>query len=162
MTINFNTKTIELTKNEMNAASNYGSQMYRDLMNARRDNPDFSVTEIKVKAKKKTPLSRLTLASIKAYVKAHGSPEQKREFLKISVPTVTDDGIYCPAQSFFDIKKWFLAQFPQYKATVEAYDAEIISIYNAIDAKIAADVQKSAAEARAKAEAEAQLFLEIA
>ena len=163
MTINFNTKTIELTKTEMTEASKYGSEMYRNLMDARRDNPDFRVTEIKTKAKKfKTPLDSLNLATIKAYVKVNGSADQKQKFLTISNATIDEDGIFHAAQSFFDIKKWFLAEFPQYKAALEAHDAEIVRIFNAVDAKIAEAQKKIAEEARAKAEAEAKSFLEIA
>jgi len=163
MTINFNTKTIELTKTEMTAASKYGSQMYRDLMDARRDNPDFRMVEIKSKVKKtKTPLDSLNLATIKAYVKVNGSPEQKKEFLTISTATITEDGVIRPPQSFFHIKKWFLAQFPQFKAALDARNADIISIYNAVDAKIAETQKKNAEAARAKAEAEANDFLSIA
>ena len=146
MTINFNTKTIELTKTEMTAATKYGSQMYRDLMDARRDNPDFRVI-VKVKKTKKTSLDRLNLATIKAYVKANGSPEQKEKFVSLSTATFTEDGIFLPAQSFFDIKKWFLAEFPKYKTTLENHSAEIIRLYDAIDAKIAEAQEKSAKEA---------------
>ena len=161
MTINFEKKAIELSKTEMSNASKYGSQQYIDLMNARRDNPGFREVEIKTK-KTKTPLDRLNMATIKAYVKANGTTEQKQKFLKISTPTITDEGIYCPAESFFEIKKWFLVEFPQYKAALDSYNNEIIRIYDAIDAKIAAAAQKSAEEARARAEAEAKSFMETA
>ena len=162
MNINFEKKTIELTKTEMTNASKYGSQQYRDLMDARRDNPDFRVVEIKVKKAAKTPLDSLNLEKIRAYVKANGSPDQKQTFLTISTAHITDDGVYLPAQDFFTIKKWFLAEFPQYKAALDAHNAEIVSIYDAIERKIAAAAQKSAEEARARAAAEAKSFMETA
>ena len=163
MTINFNTKTIELTKTEMTDASKYGSQMYRDLMDARRDNPDFRVVEIKSKTKKvKSPLDSLNLATIKAYVKMNGSPEQKQKFLTISNATITEEGAILPAKSFPEIKKWFLVEFPKYKAALEAHEAEMNRIFDAVDAKIAEAQKKSAEEARAKAEAEAKSFLDVA
>ena len=162
MNINFNNKTIELTKTEMRNASKYGSQAYRDLMDARRDNPDFRVTEIKVKKIAKTPLDRLNIATIKAYVKANGSTEQKKELLTISTATITEDGVILPAKSFPEIKKWFLAEFPQYKAALEAHDNEIARIFNAVDTKIAEAQKRIAEEAKAKAEAEAKSFLDVA
>ncbi len=61
MYINFEKKTIELSKTEMTNASRYGSQAYNDLMAARRDNPDFRIVEAKVRKPAKTPLDRLTL-----------------------------------------------------------------------------------------------------
>lgn len=156
-------KTIELTKTEMKDASKYNSEMYRNLMNARRDNPDYRVVETKTKAKKtKSPLNNLTLDAIKAYVKANGSPEQKKHFLRISTTTYDENGVLYLAESFFEIKKWFLAEFPQYKAALEAHNTEISRIYDLVDAKIAEAKKKIADEARAKAEAEAASFLEIA
>ncbi len=159
MNTNFSTKTIELSKAEMTRASKYGSDEYKDLMAARRDNPGFRVVEIKVKKTAKTPLDRLTLPQIRAYVKANGDERQKMEFLTISTTTIDENGILCPAQSFFEIKKWFLVEFPQYKAALDSHYAEIISINDAIEAKIAAAAQKSAAEARAKAAEEVKSFL---
>lgn len=162
MYIRYEKKVIELTKTEKDEAEKFGTQMYRDLAEARRDNPGFRVVEIKVKKAAKTPLDSLNLEKIRAYVKANGSQEQKQKFLTISTAHITDDGVYLPAQSFFEIKKWFLAEFPQYKAALDAHNAEIVSIYDAIDAKIAAAAQKSAEEARARAAAEAKSFMETA
>lgn len=162
MKSNLTTKTIELTKAEMKAAMTYGTAEYTALQAIRRDYPGFRVTEIKVKKTAKTPLDRLNITTIKAYVKAHGTPEQKMAFLTISTATIDDDGIYSPAQDFFSIKKWFLAEFPQYKAALETRNAEIVSIYDAIERKIAAAAQKSAEEARARAAAEAKSFMETA
>ncbi len=162
MYINFEKKTIELSKTEMTNASRYGSQAYNDLMAARRDNPDFRIVEAKVRKPAKTPLDRLTLPQIRAYVKANGDENQKKAFLTISTPTINEDGILCPAESFFNIKKWFLAEFPQYKAALEAHDAEIVRIFDAVDAKIAEAQKRIAEEVRAKAEADAKSFLEIA
>lgn len=159
MNINFNTKTIELSKTEMTRASKYGSDEYQNLMAARRDNPGFRVVEIKVKKTAKTPLNRLTLPQIRAYVKANGDERQKMEFLTISTTTIDENGILCPSQDFFTIKKWFLAEFPQYKAALNNHYAEIISINEAIEAKIAASARKAVEEARAKTAEEVKSFL---
>ena len=43
MTIDFVSRTIVLTKKEMTAASCYGSDAYKALQNARRDNPGYEV-----------------------------------------------------------------------------------------------------------------------
>ena len=43
MTINYTSKTIELTKAEEKAARKYGSDMYQDLKAARADFPAFRV-----------------------------------------------------------------------------------------------------------------------
>ena len=163
MKTNLSTKTIVLTKAEMKAATTYGTVEYNMLQVIRRDYPGFEIVEaVKVKKPTKTPLDRLNISTIKAYVKANGSPEQKQEFLTISTATIDEDGIYHAAQRFFDIKKWFLAEFPKYKESVEAHNAEIARIFSAIDDKIAETARQNAQDAYAKAFDEAKSFLEIA
>ena len=158
MIINFAEKKIELTKNEMNEAKKYGSQAYIDLMNARRDNPDYAVVEIKAK-RVKTPLDKLTMASMKAYIKAHGTPEQKQMFLDISTPHYTDKGVYVAALPFFDVKKWFLNAFPEYKKTIEAHEAEMARLFREIDRKIADARTSAEIAACAQSRQEAENYL---
>ena len=145
---------------EYKAAMTYGTEEYKALREIRNDFPGFNV-EVKGKKTKtaKNALDKLDMRAIKAYVKANGSPEQKAEFLRISTPHITDEGVYIAAESFFEIKKWFLAQFPEYKAALEDHEAEILRIFDAVDAKIAAAQAKAAEDARKKAEAEAADFL---
>ncbi len=158
MKIDFARSVIELTKAEMKEVQNYGSEMYRELMNARRDNPGFRVVEIKAK-KVKTPLDKLNMATIKAYVKAHGNPEQKEEFLAISIPHYTEDDIYIEAKSFVEIKKWFLAQFPEYKKAIDDHDTEMKKIFKSVNDKIEAAKAKTARDTCEKANKEAREFL---
>lgn len=159
MIINYDEKKIELTKTEMNEAKKYGSQMYTDLMNARRDNPDYAVAEIKAK-RVKTPLDKLTMAKMRAYVKAHGTPEQKQMFLDISTPHYTDEGVYAPALPFFDVKKWFLNDFPGYREAIDKREKEMAILFREIDRKIAD--AKAAAEIAACAQSrqEAEDYLQ--
>ena len=134
MTINYNTKTIELTKAEMKEAMVFGSDMYKDLQEARRDNPGFRVVEIKSK-RKKADFANLTMKKITVYVQQNGTEEQKEHFAFISKRTVDEDGEYCEAQSFFNIKKWFLNEFPELKEERKAYREKVVSIYEAAETK---------------------------
>ena len=53
MKINFKNHTIEMTKSEAKAASKYGSDSYKELMNIKKDFPTFEVVvTAKPKAKK--------------------------------------------------------------------------------------------------------------
>lgn len=158
MFINETKKAIEMSAAEYKAAMTYGTEEYKALREIRNDYPGFKPVEVKVK-KGKTALDTLDMKAIKAYVKANGSSEQKADFLRISTPHITDEGVYIAAESFFEIKKWFLAQFPEYKAALEDHEAEILRIFDAVDAKIAAAQAKAAEDARKKAEAEAADFL---
>ena len=137
MNINYNKNTIELTKTEMNEAKKYGSDMYSDVMAARRDNPGYRVVEIKTK-KTKSDFANLDMKTIKAYVEKHGTDEQKNNFALISKRTIGEDGEYCEAQPFFQIKAWFLAEFPEIKQGRKAYREKVQAIYEAAADKAAA------------------------
>lgn len=158
MKILYSEGVIALTKKEMKEASVFGSDMYKNLMEARHDNPSFHVEEIKPK-RAKTALDSLDMAAIRVYVKEHGTEAQKDEFLRISIGHYTEEGIYIEAQSFFDIKKWFLAEFPEYKNALENHEAETRKIFDAVDAKIAAAKAEAIKAAREMAVQEATDFL---
>ena len=134
MTINYNNNTIELTTAEMKEAQKYGSDMYNMVREARIDNPGFKVKEVKTK-KSKNDFSDLNLKTIKAYVEKRGSDEQKANFKFISQKTINEDGEYVEAQSFFEIKKWFLNQFPELKKARKDYREKVQKIYEAAEAK---------------------------
>ena len=134
MNINFTTNTIELTKAEMREAAKYDSVMYNAVMAARRDNPGSRIVEFKAK-RTKAAFASLDMKAIKAYVEKHGSDEQKATFAFITKRTVDADGEYCEAQSFFQIKAWFLAEFPEVKQSRKDYREKIQSIYDAAAAK---------------------------
>ena len=137
MFVNFGTGIIELTKTEMSEATKYGSEMYNAVMAARRDNPGFRVVETKAK-KAKSDFANLNMKTIASYVEKNGTDEQKKNFAFISKRTIGEDGEYCEAQPFFQIKAWFLAEFPEIKQSRKDYREKIQSIYEAAAAKAAA------------------------
>lgn len=134
MTINFNKKTIELSKSEMKEAKIFGSEMYNDLQTARKDYPKFKVVELKAK-KSKAILSTLDMNSITEYVERHGTDEQKNNFNLISKSSISESGEYVKAQSFFKIKAWFLNEFPEIKQWYKVRDDKITNIYEAAASK---------------------------
>jgi len=139
MTINYAKKAIELTSAEYKDAQQYGSDMYKQVREVRKDFPGFEVVEVKAKAKKsKNDFSDLNMKTIKAYVEKHGSDEQKEHFEFISKKTITEDGEYVKAQSFFQIKKWFLEEFSELKQARKEYREKVQKIYEAAEAKAAA------------------------
>ena len=139
MTINYAKKAIELTSAEYKDAQQYGSDMYKQVREARKDFPDFEVVEVKDKAKKsKNDFSDLTMKDIKGYVEKHGDDEQKEHFAFISKRQITEDGEYVEARSFFEIKMWFLEEFSELKKARKVYREKIEEIYAAAKAKAAA------------------------
>ena len=137
MTINFNHNTIELTSTEMKDAMIYGSDTYQALQAARRDYPNYKVVEIKAK-RSRNDFSEMTMSSIRIYVEAHGTDEQKANFAFISKRRIDEDGAYCEALPFFQIKEWFLATFPELKAERKAYREKVQAILDEAKAKVAA------------------------
>jgi len=136
MTINYAKKAIELTSAEYKDAQQYGSDMYKQVREVRKDFPGFEVVEVKAKAKKsKNDFSDLTMKDIKVYVEKHGTDEQKEHFAFISKRQITEDGEYVEAQSFFEIKKWFLSEFSELKKARREYRQKIKTIYEAAEAK---------------------------
>ena len=134
MKINMNKKTIELTKTEMKNAMVFGTDEYSNLQVVRRDYPDYRVVEIKTK-KNNSDFANLKMADIKGYVGKYGSEEQKVSCAFISKRTISEDGEYCEPQSFFQIKTWFLNEFPEFKESRKVYRQKIVSIYEAASAK---------------------------
>ncbi len=134
MQTNLTKKTIELTPAEMKAAMIYETKEYENLQAMRRDYPDFRVVKIKAK-KNKSDFAGLDMKTIKAYVEKHGDEDQKENFAFISKKTVDEDGEYHEAQSFFEIKKWFLNEFPEIKQGRVDYRKKVQAIYEAAEAK---------------------------
>ncbi len=158
MFINEAKKIIEMSAVEYKKAMTHGTEEYNALREIRADFPGFKAVEMKPK-KGKTPLDKLTLKDIKDYVKAHGSETQKQDFLDMSVARYTDEGAYIEAKPFFEIKKWFLAEFPKYKEALDNHEAEMKKIFDAVDKKIAEAKAKAAKEACDKAMTEAKDYL---
>lgn len=138
MKTNLTAKTIELTKAEMKNAMTYGTKEYDALQTIRRDYPGFEIVEAVKTKKGKSHFASLDMKTIKAYVEKHGDDEQKVSFAFISNKTVNEDGEYHEAQSFFEIKKWFLNEFPEIKQKRIDYRKKVRKIYDDAEAKAAA------------------------
>lgn len=105
ITINFNNSTIELTKATAKAASVFGSQAYKDLIEARNQFPTFRVVT-KETARGKSNLKGLNYSFMDNYIRTHSDSKARlSEFAKLR-----KSGI-----SFFEIKKWFLNTYPIFK-----------------------------------------------
>ena len=144
MKTNLTKKTIELTKTDMKNAMTYGTAEYDALQVMRRDYPGFRVVEEKTK-KGKSDFASLDMKTIRAYVEKRGDEGQKQNFAFISTKTVGEDGEYHEAQSFFEIKKWFLNEFPEIKQQRKDYREKVQKIYRAAEAKAEAAAEADAA-----------------
>lgn len=114
MKVNMFESTIVLTKKEMSAASRYGSNTYKELQNARRDNPGFQVIVAthKVKTQRET-YKGLTYAYMEKYIKSHDDAEETiwREYM-IYRGTPIDPADELPvAYNYSQMKAWFLDKY---------------------------------------------------
>ena len=138
MKINEKRMTIELTKVEMKNAMVVGSPTYKMLQQARRDYPGFKTVEIKSK-QSKSDFGNLKMKTIQAYVQKYGTEEQKTTLTFLCERTITENGEYHEAQSFFKIKEWFLNEFPEIKNTRKSYREKVNNIYKAAKDKAVAE-----------------------
>ncbi len=134
MYINEKKRAIEMNAVEYKAAMTAGTEEYKTLHETLRDYPGFRTSVNKVK-KPKADFSDLKMKDIIVYVAKHGSEEQKAHFAFITKRSVTEDGEYCEPQSFFEIKSWFLNEFPEIRKARMDYRIKIQEIYASAAAK---------------------------
>ena len=122
MTVNFASRTICLTKKEMTAARRYGSDAYKELQNARRDNPGYEVVTVTrtVKTQRET-YKGLTYAYMERYIKTHDDEAGTvwAEYMMYrGTPICPEDEIPEP-YTYAQMKVWFL---DKYEAIAKSYE----------------------------------------
>ena len=122
ITISYTTNTIDITKKFAEAAGKFGSKEYKELQQARRDNPGFTINV--VADKKKAPKNNyagLDFKYIESYIKDHDDEEKNimANYLELRGLSEEAKAIGAASLSIFEIKKWFLNQFPEIKAFYE-------------------------------------------
>ena len=116
MKINMFERTIVLTKKEMNAASRYGSVAYKELQNARRDNPDYRVVTVTktVKTQRET-YKGLTYAYMEKYIKNHDDAEATiwAEYMMYRGTPINPADELPVAYNYNQMKAWFLGKYKE-------------------------------------------------
>ena len=106
MTINHNTRTIEMTKKFAELSSRFGTPEYYDLQQARRDYPRYSV-RIKTAPKKNDSQKGLNYEFMKGYIKEHNE-SLIENFNILYENRKGEDRV-----TYGQIKKWFLDNFSE-------------------------------------------------
>lgn len=114
MTINLFAGAIELTKSEAKAASVYGSEAYKALMDARRENPGFTVIVKKDAAKKRDNFRGLDFTYMEQYIKSHNDSLMD-EFMQLRALDEKSKAMKLASKSYGEIRMWFLANFPEFE-----------------------------------------------
>lgn len=114
MTINFASKTIEMTKAESKAAGKFGSEAYKELTSIMQQFPTFTIQVIaRTSVKKSSEFKGLTYSYMEAYITKHDNENQTimAEYKMLRGQTVEAEDALAASCSYQEIKKWFLGQF---------------------------------------------------
>lgn len=108
LNVNFEERTIEMTKTFANKARQYGSDEYKELVKAGNEFPTYKFVIVK-SSKKSSDLKGLTYDFMRKYIMSN-DPSLIDDFNTLCGKTENDDEIVVKA-SYGEIKQWFLSKF---------------------------------------------------
>ena len=119
MNANLMTKKIEMSKKEAKAAGKIGTPEFEELKNYMAMYPGFEV-QIKAPAKRKVEFRGLDYKYMRGYILKHDDEDGTimAEFCELIAQDKKDkvEGAeHLEAAGYLDVKKWFLAKFPEIK-----------------------------------------------
>ena len=118
MNANLICKRIEMTKNEAKAAGKLGTKEFKLLKKYRHEYPGFEIY-IKPAARRKTEFKGLNYKYMRNYIQKCKRDDKEDIMATFNTLIAQDkkDGDensqYQEAASYMDVKKWFLATFPE-------------------------------------------------
>lgn len=135
MNANLVSKKIEMTKAEAKAAGKIGSEKFEELRQYMAMYPGFEV-QIKIPAKRKTEFRGLTYEYMRAYILKHDDENgtimaEFRELTAQDKKDKVEGAEHLEAAGYLDVKKWFLAKFPEIKEHKEEHYKKVQEILNA-------------------------------
>ena len=107
---------IEMTKKFAKAAAKFGTTEYKQLQEARRDYPTFSVKTVSQKpAAKKNTFKGLTYEYMELYIQKHDDEKKSVMTEYEMLRGLSDEAKEALAESFsyLEMREWFLAKFPE-------------------------------------------------
>ena len=132
MNANLMTKKIEMSKKEAKAAGKIGTPEFEELKNYMAIYPGFEV-QIKAPAKRKVEFRGLTYEYMKNYILKHDDEDGKimaefRALIAQDKKDKVEGSGYLEAAGYLEVKKWFLAKFPEIKNYKEEHQKKIEKI----------------------------------
>lgn len=110
--LNVRKHTIEITKAFEKKASNFNSPEYKDLIKARKENPDYRVVVVAGSKRRDDTYKGLTYEYMEKYM----SMKEDKEGLEMlsQIRKQKDDELsFEKTQSFLKTRKWFLEKYPE-------------------------------------------------
>ena len=140
MKINHKNCTIELNKTEMKEAETFGSQMYKDLREARQDNPNYRVKVVS-SGKKVDHHKGLTADAMEKFILKHDDENKTilKEFYQLRglTPEGKEDAFGC-AVTYGELKQWFFEQYPQFEKMEDSVNEIMKKVKEKAEARKAA------------------------
>ena len=132
MNANLYTKKIEMTKNEAKAAGKFGSEKFEELRQYMTMYPGYEI-QIKAAVKRKSEFSKLDYKYMKNYIQKHDDDNgtimaEFIELIALDKKNKVAGAEHLEAASYIDVKKWFLAKFPEIKNYKEEHQKKIEKI----------------------------------
>ena len=132
MNANLMTKKIEMGKNEAKAAGKIGTPEFEKLRQYMEMYPGFEV-QIKAPGKRKVEFRGLTYEYMKNYIKKHDDEDGKimaefNDLIALDKKNKVEGAEHLEAAGYLDVKKWFLAKFPEIKEYKEQHAEKVQKI----------------------------------
>ena len=132
MNANLTTHKIEMTKVEAKAAGKIGSDKFEELMDYMKAYPGFEV-QIKAPAKRKVEFRGLDYNYMRTYIQKHDDENgtimaEFRELIAQDKKDKVEGAEHLEAAGYLDVKKWFLAKFPEIKEYKEKHAEKVQEI----------------------------------
>ena len=132
MNANLMTKKIEMSKNEAKAAGKIGTPEFEELKNYMAMYPGFEI-QIKAPAKRKVEFRGLTYEYMKNYIQKHDDENgsimaEFRTLIAQDKKDKVEGSENLEAAGYLDVKKWFLAKFPEIKKFKEEHSKKVQEI----------------------------------
>ena len=135
MNANIFSRTIEMTKAEAKAAGKINSEKYNELRDYLDAYPGFEI-QIKAPAKRKAEFRGLDYKFMKEYIQKHDNADGTimAEFRTLTAQDKKEKiegSENLEAAGYLDVKKWFLAKFPEIKKFKEDHAKKVQEILDA-------------------------------
>ena len=132
MNANLYTKKIEMTKTEAKAAGKIGSEKFEELRKHMAMYPGYEI-QIKAPAKRKVEFRGLDYNYMRTYIQKHDDEDGKimaefRALIAQDKKDKVEGSEYLEAAGYLEVKKWFLAKFPEIKNYKEEHQKKIEKI----------------------------------
>jgi hypothetical protein len=132
MNANLMTKKIEMTKAEAKEAGKLNSDKFHELHQYMAMYPGFEI-QIKSPSKRKVEFRGLTYEYMKNYILKHDDEDGKimaefRELIAQDKKDKVEGAEHLEAAGYLDVKKWFLAKFPEIQKYKEDHAEKVKQI----------------------------------